>query len=139
MIKTGFENEEITYTEIPCQVCDIVKWDDQKLLSIEEKDEKTGKKITRYLPTTTLSLAFLAKLKPHEKATYLVFYNNPSAPKPVYKSDITVTGKGLGKIIENNFYKTQLDEKSGAIFIFYEESTGIKVEHKLETKRKCFL
>jgi hypothetical protein len=66
--------------------------------------------------------------------TYLVFYNNPKARKPVYKSGLTVKkGKDLGRTIENNFYKIVLQEKSGVIYEIVEKTTKIQLEHKLET------
>lgn len=124
---------EVTYTEVPCQVYNITQWEDQDFLSAEEIDEKTGARITRYHPTTTFSLCFLTDLKPKEKASYLVFYNNPSASKPLYETDLRVSGEGLGKTIENSLYKIVLDETSGMITEIYEKSTGLKLEHKLET------
>jgi hypothetical protein len=133
VVKVGKKGVDVTYAEIPCQVYDIRQWEDQDLLSAEEIDENTGAQITRYHPTTTLSLCFLADLKPKEKASYLVFYNNPSASKPLYETDLQISGEGLGKTIENSFYKIVLDEKSGMITEIYEKGTGLKLEHKLET------
>ncbi len=128
--KTGVD---VSYTEIPCQIYDVIPWEDQDLLSAEEIDEKTGASLIRYHPTTTFSLCFLADLEPREKASFLVFYNNPSAPEPLYETDLQVSGSDLGKTIENSFYKIVLDEKSGMITEIYEKSTGLKLEHKLET------
>lgn len=133
VVKAEKAGDDISYTEIPYQVYDLIRWEDKKLLSLEEKDEKTGKLITRYHPTTTLSIAFLADLKPYEKATYIVFYNNPGAKKPSFKTDLRLRGKGLAKTIENSFYKVVLHPKSGMIYEIYEKETGIKLEHKLET------
>lgn len=133
VVKVEKKGGDVTYTEMPCQVYDITHWEDEDLLSVEEFDENTGARITRYHPTTTFSLCFLDDLKPKEKASYLVFYNNPSASKPVYETDLRVSGEGLGKTIENSFYKVMLDEKSGMITEIYEKSTGLKLEHKLET------
>lgn len=133
MVKLLKEEEKIIYQDIPCQVYDVVQWKDEKLLSNEEKDAETGLNITRYHPSTTFSLAFLVDLNPNEKATYLVFYNNPSASKQKNKSDLKVTGKGLGKIIENSFYRIELDEKSGMIFKILEKKSRTLLEHKLET------
>lgn len=133
VIKPEQKGKDIVYTEIPSQVYDYTEWKDETLLSIEEKDEETGERITRYHPTTTFSLAFLTDLKPHEKATYLVFYNNPGAKKPPYATDLEVKGQGLGKTVSNAFYEITLDEKSGMIFGIVEKKTGLKLEHKLET------
>jgi len=133
VVKVEKKGVDITYAETPCQVYDIRQWEDEDLLSAEKIDENTGARITRYHPTTTFSLCFLVDLKPKEKATYLVFYNNPSASKPLYETDLQVSGEELGKTIENAFYKIVLDEKSGMITEIYEKSTGLKLEHKLET------
>lgn len=133
LVKAEKQGKDISYIEIPHQIYDIVTWKDEKLLSLEEKDEETGKVITRYHPTTTLSIAFQVNLKPYEKATYLVFYNNPSAKIPSYETDLQVKGKGLAKTIENSFYKVVLDEKSGMVTEIHEKTTGLKLEHKLET------
>ena len=137
VVKAAREGNDVAYTEIPTQVYDLVTWADQKILSVEEKDEKSGQPIIRYHPTTSLSVAFLANLKPKEKATYLVFYNNPEAPKPTYTTDLKVIGAGagqpIGKTIENNFYKVTLNEKSGVIYEITEKSSKTLFEHKLET------
>ena len=137
VLKAAREGNDVAYTEIPSQVYDLVTWADQKILSVEEKDEKTGERIIRYHPTTSLSVAFLANLKPKEKATYLVFYNNPAAPKPAYATDLKVLGAGegqpIGKTIENNFYKVTLNKKSGVIYEITEKSSKTLFEHKLET------
>jgi hypothetical protein len=133
VVKVKKKGMEVTYSEIPCQVYDIKQWEDQDLLSAEEIDEETGKRIDRYHPTTTFSLCFLADLKPKEDASYVVFYNNPSAPKPLYETDLQISGEGLGKTIENSHYKIVLDGTSGMILEIYEKNTGLKLEHKLET------
>ncbi len=133
VVKADKKGVEIEYTEIPCQVYDITPWEDQSLLEAEEIDEETGMRITRYHPTTTFSLCFQADLEPKEKATYLVFYNNPSAAPPAVETDLFISGQGLGKIIENSHYRIVLDEKSGMITEIVEKETRLKLEHKLET------
>lgn len=133
VVKAERSAEDIAYTEVPSQVYDLVAWADPKILSIEEKDEETGRAITRYHPTTSLSVAFPADLKPHENATYLVFYNNPGAPAPGYPGDLKVLGEGIGRIVENNFYKVTLNKKSGVIYEITEKSSKTRLEHKLET------
>ncbi len=134
VVKAEPAGGDVVYREIPSQVYDVVTWNDKKILSIEEKDAQTGKPIVRYHPTTALSVAFLADLKPKTKATYIVFFNNPAAAKPVYKSDLVVKkGPNLSRTVENKFYKIVLQEKSGAIYEIVEKTTGITLEHKLET------
>ena len=134
VVKAERKDGDVVYREVPSQVYDVVTWNDPKILAIEEKDAQTGKPVVRYHPTTSLSVAFLADIKPHAKATYLVFYNNPKARRPAYKSDLTVKkGANLGRTIENNFYKIVLQEKSGVIYEIVEKTTKIQLEHKLET------
>ncbi len=137
VIKAERSGNDAIYTEIPCQVYDRVTWADPKILAVEEKDEKTGERIVRYHPTDSLSIAFLADLHPHEKATYLVFYNNPDAPKPAYPTDLKIIGAGLGrpigKTIENDFYRVMLNPKSGVIHEIVEKTSKTLLEHKLET------
>lgn len=133
VVKSEKKGVEVAYTEIPYQVYDVIRWEDQNLLQAEEIDEESGIPITRYHPTTTFSLCFLTDVKPNEKASYLVFFNNPSAGKPDYETGLTVYGDGLGKSIENAFYKVQLDEKSGMITEIVDKQTNTKLEHKLET------
>ena len=133
LIKAEKRGEDIVYAEIPHQVYDLRTWNDPKITAVVDKDEKTGKTISRYHPTTSFSLAFLASLRPHEKATYLVFYNNPGVKPATAKSSLKVTGQGLAKTIENDFYKVILHPKSGTIYEVTEKSSNIKLEHKLET------
>ena len=76
VVKAEKKGVEVAYTEIPFQVYDVTRWEDQELLQAEEIDEESGNPINRYHPTTTFSLCFLADLKPNEKASYLVFFNN---------------------------------------------------------------
>ena len=133
VVKAEIKGDEVAYADIPRQIYEVKTWDDKKLLAAEEKDEKTGRPIIRYHPTTSLSLAFLADLKPRERATYLVFYNNPAAPKPAAPAGLTVTGKGIGKTIENKFYKAVLHPKAGVLYEITEKASRIKLEHKLET------
>jgi hypothetical protein len=137
VIKSERIGDDVVYTEIPTQVYDLVTWSDPKILALQEKDEKTGQPIVRYHPTTSLSIAFLANLMPKEKASYLVFYNNPTAPQPAYVSDLKVRGAGsdrpIGKTIENSFYKVTLNKKSGVIYEITEKSSKTLFEHKLET------
>jgi hypothetical protein len=133
VVRADRKDNDVVYAEVPFQAYDVRTWNDPKAMSIVEKDSKTGQPIARFHPTTSFSLAFLADLKPREKATYLVFYNNPAARKPSFATDLRVTGKGLGKTVENGFYKAVLHPKSGTIYEVIEKSTATRLEHKLET------
>jgi hypothetical protein len=133
LVKAERQGSGVVYRGIPHQVYDVRTWNDPKILALVDKDEKTGRTTPRTHPTTSFSLAFLADLKPNEKATYLVFFNNPAAKKAASNSSLKVTGQGLGKTIENAFYKVVLHPKSGTIYEVTEKSSKTKLEHKLET------
>ncbi len=134
VVRAERNGADVVYREIPSQVYDLVTWNDAKVLSVEEKDAATGEKVVRYHPTTSFGVAFLADVEAGTKATYLVFYDNPAAAKPVYPTDLVVTrGRGLGRTIENAFYRITLHETSGVITEIVEKATGTKLEHKLET------
>jgi len=134
VVRAERDGADVVYSEIPSQVYDVVTWNDPKVLGVEEKDAETGERVVRYHPTTSFSVAFLADVRANAKATYLVFYNNPDAPKAAYATDLAVTkGKGLGRTVENDFYRIALHETSGVMHEIVEKSTGIKLEHKLET------
>jgi hypothetical protein len=105
VVKAEKNGQDISYREIPSQVYDVISWDNKKLLSNVEIDEASGERIIRYHPTTTFSLTFLANLNPNEKATYLVFYNNPKAEKPNYSSDLKVSGQDWVKLSKINIIK----------------------------------
>ena len=134
VVRAERRDGDVVYREVPSQVYDVVTWNDPKVLGVEEKDAKTGGTVVRYHPTTSFSVAFLADLEAGAKATYIVFYNNPGAPKPAYPTDLAVTrGRGLGRTVENAFYSIKLHGTSGVIDEIVEKSTGTKLEHKLET------
>ncbi len=122
------------YVEVPSQVYHVNTWEDEEILSIEERDEETGEKIMRYSPTTTLEVAFLADVPPHGTQPYLVFYGNPDAPQPSYETGLSVEGEGLGATVENEFYRIGHAATSGAIFtIEVKQGVNVVLEHKLET------
>jgi hypothetical protein len=134
VVRADRRGGDIVYAEIPSQVYDVVTWDDPKILGVEDKDSKTGERVVRYHPTTSFSIAFLADIEARARVTYLVFYDNPEAGKPAYATDLKVTkARGLGRTVENGFYRITLHETSGVIYEIVEKSTGIRLEHKLET------
>ena len=133
VVRADRSGVDVVYTEVPSQVYDVLTWDDKKTMEAVDKDEQTGRRIIRAQATTTFGLAFTASLKAHEKATYIVFFDNPAAPKSVYASDLKVSGQGLGLTIENKFYRVTLNDKSGVIYEMTEKATGARFDHKLET------
>ncbi len=122
------------FREVPSQVYHVHTWKDKKLLDMVEKDEASDTPIVRYLATTTLEVAFFADVYPYTEKIYLLFYGNPNAEKPVYTTDLKVSGTEIGQVIENEKMKIDLDDSSGAIFgIFMKQGKNVMLEHKLET------
>ena len=122
------------YVEVPSQVYNVTTWEDEALLSAEERDEATGERILRYSPTTTLDVAFLADVAAGASQPYMIFYGNPDAPRPAYETDLHVEGEGLGATIENDFYRIGHAATSGAIFtVEVKQGVNVVLEHKLET------
>ena len=120
--------------ETPSQVYHISTFDDPDYINKVEYDSAAKREIHRYDATTCFEVAFRADLESYEKKLYLIFYNNPSAKRPVYGTDLMVTGEGVGKTVENPFYKIKLDKNSGAFEqIFVKQGLDIMLEHKLET------
>jgi len=122
------------YREVPSQVYHLSTWDDADLVNEEERDEASGQRIVRYLPTTTFEVAFLADVSAYGQAVYLVFYGNPAAAGPVYETDLRVSGPEIGQTISNELTEIDLDDVSGAIFqISLKQGRDTVLEHKLET------
>ncbi|HAZ03736.1 MAG TPA: hypothetical protein DCY97_16430 [Marinilabiliales bacterium] len=122
------------YVEIPCQILDIIEWDDQKLLKNPEVDAKTKEPIRRYMPTTTVQLSFVADVGAYEKKVFLVCYGNPDAQAPDYETKLNVTGKTLSQTVTNERYRIDLSANSGAIMtVTVKGDSEILLEHKLET------
>ena len=122
------------YREVPSQVYDLHVWNDPKLINADERVEETGERIVRYLPTTTLKVAFFADVAAHGEKIYLLFYGNPAAPAPSYATDLKVSEPGIGQVVENDFLRVDLDDSSGAVFgVFIKQGKDALLEHKLET------
>ena len=122
------------YREVPSQVYNVSSWNDEKLIRKIEVDEKSKDRIVRYLPTTTLEIAFFADVDSHGEKVYLMFYGNPSAPSPVYQTDLKVSSLEIGQTLENNMMRVKLDDKSGVIYkVFLKQGKDVLLEHKLET------
>jgi hypothetical protein len=122
------------YREVASQVYHVATWNDASLVNRVETDPESGVRIVRYLPTTTLEVAFFADAAPREEKVYLVFYGNPAAPSPDYVSDLSVSGEHIGQSVENGLFRFDLDEESGAFFtILLKQGKNVVLEHKLET------
>jgi hypothetical protein len=121
------------HMEVPSQVYHIATWDDRSLIDEVETGE-SGERVIRYLPTTTLEVAFFADVERYSEKVYLVFYGNPNADAPVYEADLVVSGEEIGQSIENEMNIFDLDDNSGAFFtIFLKQGKDAVLEHKLET------
>jgi len=122
------------YNEIPSQVYNVANWDNEDLINKTEIDKESGEKVVRYLPTTTLEVAFFVDIEAYSEKIYLVFYGNPDASLPDYTTDLSISNRKIGQVIENGMYKFDLDDNSGAFFsIFLKKGKNVTLEHKLET------
>lgn len=72
-------------------------------------------------------LMFLADNEGNEKKNYLVFYGNPDAELPAYKTDLLVRGEGYGLDIENEHFIAYLSKQTGQL-----AKMVLKREHWLE-------
>lgn len=107
-------------TEIPSQVYHVSKWD--------------GFADEHCQPTMNFDVAFLASVRAFSKAVYLVFYGNSAAAKPEYTTDLSISGEGLARTIENEFYKITLHGPSGSIDeITVKQGVNQTFAHHLET------
>lgn len=107
--------------EVPSQVYGVSSWAEQPANK-------------RYQPTAICEVAFLADVPARTEKVYLVFYGNPRAEKPVYLTDLKVTGEGLGLTVENAFYKMHMQDTSGSVDeIWLKMGVNEKLEHRLET------
>lgn len=106
--------------EIPSQVYHVSKWE--------------GFADEHCQPTMNFDVAFLANVKSAGEAVYLVFYGNPEAEAPVYETALKVTGEGLKREVENEFYKVKLHELSGGIDeVTVKQGVNQTFAHHLET------
>jgi hypothetical protein len=122
------------YREVPSQVYNVSTWNDEKLIRKIEVDEKSKERIVRYLPTTTLEIAFFADVDSRGEKVYLMFYGNPGAPAPAYQTDLKVSSPEIGQTLENDMMRVKLDDKSGVIYnVFLKQGKDVLLEHKLET------
>ncbi|MCL2518262.1 MAG: hypothetical protein FWF15_06830 [Oscillospiraceae bacterium] len=106
--------------EIPSQVYNVSKWE--------------GFADKHCQPTMNFDVAFSASVKANAKRVYLIFYGNPNAEKPNYKTNLTVSGEGRALTIENAFYRVKLHEPSGGIDeMTVKQGVNQTFAHHLET------
>jgi hypothetical protein len=85
-------------------------------------------------PTTTLEVAFLADVPALTSKVYLVFYGNGRAEKPLYGTDLTVGGSGLGVTVDNSCYRAKTHPLSGQLDEFLlKQGVNVLFDHKIET------
>ena len=122
------------YREVPCQAYNVHKWIPERRRMRSEINRKRSKQQVRYLPTTTLQVAFLVDVNSYSEKVYLLFYGNNSAEMPCYSTDLNISGPEIGQIIENSAMRVDLDDNSGAIFsILLKQGKNVLLEHKPET------
>ncbi len=82
----------------------------------------------------TFDVSFYADVGAKKGGVYLVFYGNENAEKPVYGSELKVSGDGVGIQIENPYYSMKMHPKSGSIHeVDIKMGKGKRLEHKVET------
>jgi len=108
--------------------------------------KKSWNEIDRELPSqaygverkdgvASFRVVFSLDLPPHGNARVGVYYDNPSAEKPVYQSDFTLRyDGGPGFSAESRYYRARADEGSGQI-----DSLTMKTSRKEYTYPKTLL
>lgn len=85
-------------------------------------------------PTTTVQVAFLADVPANTSKVFLIFYGNPNAERPLYPTDLVLSGEDYGLTIENQHYTVKLHKDSGSIDeILPKDQPGLTYCHQLET------
>ncbi len=73
-------------------------------------------------------LVFLADVPAHGRATYLIFYGNPCAELPDYKTDLRTKGEGFGLDIESHHYIAHLSRQMGQLErLTYKQAHGLEL------------
>lgn len=77
------------------------------------------------LEYTTCELAFLADAPANSKAGYLLFFGNPGAERPDYRSQLAVVQNASDeRVVENEFFEITLHKESGQINDFISKTYG---------------
>ncbi|RKY88198.1 hypothetical protein DRQ09_03235 [candidate division KSB1 bacterium] len=77
-------------------------------------------------PSYSCRVVFLADVLCCSKKMYAIVYGNPEASVPQYTSDLQIKGSGPGAVIENEYWKVKLHEKSGQIHYYRLKKTDGK-------------
>ncbi len=75
------------------------------------------------MPSISCNVFFLADVPANSQKIYAIFYGNPKAEKPVYHSDLKISGEDLGAVIENDFWEVKQHEKSGQLHYYKLKNT----------------
>lgn len=70
---------------------------------------------------------FMGSGPARQRQTYLIFYGNPDAELPAYRTDLETRGEGFALDIENAFFKAALSHQMGQL-----ERLTMKREHGLQ-------
>jgi hypothetical protein len=70
------------------------------------------------MPSISCNVFFLADIPAHARKIYAIFYGNPNAEKPVYESDLKITGDDLGSVVENEFWQIKHHDRSGQLHYY---------------------
>lgn len=136
------------HTEIPSQVYEVSRWEgftEEQLSHMSYSKEELELKCQ---PTCNFDVAFLATVPAYDKEVYLIFYGNPDAEKPVYKTDLKVSKVALPRNwqknaekggqevyhIENKYYSVNLSAFSNSIYdVTLKEGVNRIFAHGCET------
>lgn len=73
-------------------------------------------------------LLFQADNPAHQRATYLLFFDNHDAELPDYETDLRVEGEGYSLDIENRFYRASLSRQMGQLErLKYKQGSGLEL------------
>ena len=93
--------------EVPSQVYGVSSW--------KEEDTAIARRFPQYKPTMNCHVVFLADVPAHGTSLYMALYGNASLTKPIYKTDLSVSGEKMGRVVDNNMIKVDISPKSGQL------------------------
>jgi len=119
--------------EVPCQVYDIQKYEEEDDMAPDENGNPT-RKVPLWLPTVTARIAFLADVQARTSNVFLIFYNNNDALAKMYQTDLRVQGEAPGLRIDNNKIQIVLHPNSGHLDqVTLKNNPDNPLFHRMET------
>lgn len=129
----ALDPEDHTLKEVPCQVYDIQSYEVEDDLAPDENGNPT-RDIPLWFPTVSARVAFLADVKANTSQVYHIYYQNPNALSPVYKTNLSSMGELPGLFVDNGALQVHLHPKSGHLDqISLSSRPEVPLFHRLET------